>query len=49
MQIRIATTCFYITSHALGDSKVRKTIGYDEFRLLHYAGDVTYNITGIVQ
>lgn len=32
--------------HALGDSKVRKTIGYEEFRLLHYAGDVTYNVNG---
>ena len=34
-----------INSHELADAKVRKTLKYDEFRLQHYAGNVTYNVT----
>lgn len=31
-------------THELADPKVRKTLSYDEFRLQHYAGNVTYNV-----
>uniref|UniRef100_H2YMW8 Myosin motor domain-containing protein n=1 Tax=Ciona savignyi TaxID=51511 RepID=H2YMW8_CIOSA len=34
--------------HALGNSKLRKTIGYEEFRLVHYAGEVTYSVKGFL-
>ena len=44
VRVKLYRLLFY--RHALGDSKVRKTMGYDEFRMLHYAGDVTYNVTG---
>ncbi|XP_076801884.1 unconventional myosin-Ic-like isoform X1 [Clavelina lepadiformis] len=38
----------HFVTHKLGDSKLRKTIGYDQFRLLHYAGEVTYSIEGFL-
>ncbi|XP_078484036.1 unconventional myosin-Ic isoform X1 [Ciona intestinalis] len=38
----------HFITHALGDSKMRKTIGYEEFRLVHYAGEVTYSVKGFL-
>lgn len=35
-------------SHKLASAKVQKTMGRDEFKLVHYAGDVTYNINGFL-
>lgn len=35
-------------SHEKSDTKTQKTMGRDEFRLIHYAGDVTYNIRGFL-
>ena len=32
--------------HKLADQRTRKSLGRGEFRLLHYAGEVTYNVTG---
>uniref|UniRef100_A0A8C4NDE4 Myosin Ic, paralog b n=1 Tax=Eptatretus burgeri TaxID=7764 RepID=A0A8C4NDE4_EPTBU len=36
----------HFLTHKLGDQKARKTLKREEFRLLHYAGDVNYNVTG---
>ncbi|XP_052238757.1 unconventional myosin-Ic-like isoform X2 [Dreissena polymorpha] len=38
----------HFISHSVADTSTRKTIQRDEFRLLHYAGDVTYNIKGFL-
>lgn len=38
----------HFVSHVATDNSTRKTIQRDEFRLLHYAGDVTYNIKGFL-
>lgn len=38
----------HFVTHALADSKVRKTMQYDEFRLMHYAGEVTYGVEGFL-
>merc|ERR1739838_557180 len=35
-------------THELADNKTRKTMKYDEFRLQHYAGEVTYKVTGFL-
>lgn len=32
--------------HKLADQRTRKSLDRGEFRLLHYAGEVTYNVTG---
>ncbi|KAK3736337.1 hypothetical protein QZH41_020810 [Actinostola sp. cb2023] len=37
----------HFVSHATGDYADRKALGRDEFRLKHYAGNVTYNVTAI--
>ncbi|MBW03707.1 Unconventional myosin-Ic, partial [Eschrichtius robustus] len=34
--------------HKLADQRTRKSLGRGEFRLLHYAGEVTYNVTGFL-
>jgi len=34
------------SSHKMANGKVRKAIGRDEFRLVHYAGEVNYNVNG---
>lgn len=34
--------------HQKASSAVQKTMGRDEFRLIHYAGDVTYNTSGFL-
>ncbi|XP_065197006.1 unconventional myosin-Ic-like isoform X2 [Sycon ciliatum] len=33
----------------LADREAKKTIERDEFRLVHYAGDVTYNVKGFIE
>ena len=38
----------HYVSFTLGDNKIKKTIGREEFRLLHYAGEVTYNVNGFL-
>lgn len=34
------------SSHKMANGKVRKAIGWEEFRLVHYAGEVNYNVNG---
>ncbi|XP_058826793.1 unconventional myosin IC [Topomyia yanbarensis] len=34
--------------HSRASTTVQKTLGRDEFRLVHYAGDVTYNVQGFL-
>lgn len=34
-------------SHKLADAKTRKLMSRDEFRLIHYAGEVNYNVNGV--
>lgn len=36
----------FLTRHKLADQKTRKSLGREEFRLLHYAGEVTYSVAG---
>jgi len=36
-------------SHVKVDNKVKKTIQRDQFRLRHYAGEVTYSVQGFVE
>uniref|UniRef100_A0A8B9KTX0 Myosin IHb n=1 Tax=Astyanax mexicanus TaxID=7994 RepID=A0A8B9KTX0_ASTMX len=36
----------HFVTHMLADQKTRKTLGRGEFRLMHYAGEVTYSVTG---
>uniref|UniRef100_A0A8C3I9X0 Unconventional myosin-Ic n=1 Tax=Chrysemys picta bellii TaxID=8478 RepID=A0A8C3I9X0_CHRPI len=36
----------HFLTHKLADQKTRKSLGREEFRLLHYAGEVTYSVTG---
>nr|XP_033486367.1 unconventional myosin-Ic-like [Epinephelus lanceolatus] len=38
----------HFVTHKLGDAKTRKVMGRDEFRLLHYAGEVNYNVNGFL-
>ncbi|XP_044286459.1 unconventional myosin-Ic [Varanus komodoensis] len=38
----------HFLTHKLADAKTRKSLGREEFRLLHYAGDVTYSVTGFL-
>lgn len=35
------------SSHKLADAKTRKIMAREEFRLLHYAGEVNYNVNGV--
>jgi len=35
-------------SHAKVDNKTKKTLDREEFRLLHYAGEVTYSAKGFL-
>lgn len=39
----------HYVSHAKGDTKTKKTIEREEFRLVHYAGEVTYNVNGFLE
>ncbi|CAD7080323.1 unnamed protein product [Hermetia illucens] len=34
--------------HSKASTAVQKTMGRDDFRLVHYAGDVTYNVNGFL-
>uniref|UniRef100_A0A3Q2GJI7 Myosin Ic, paralog b n=1 Tax=Cyprinodon variegatus TaxID=28743 RepID=A0A3Q2GJI7_CYPVA len=34
----------HFVTHKLGDGKTRKVMGREEFRLLHYAGEVNYDV-----
>lgn len=36
----------FFSRHKLADQKTRKSLGREEFRLLHYAGEVTYSVAG---
>ncbi|XP_043474032.1 unconventional myosin IC isoform X3 [Leptopilina heterotoma] len=36
-------------SHMKADIQTQKIMGRDEFRLVHYAGDVTYNVRGFLE
>uniref|UniRef100_A0A2I3GMN5 Unconventional myosin-Ic n=1 Tax=Nomascus leucogenys TaxID=61853 RepID=A0A2I3GMN5_NOMLE len=36
----------HFLTHKLADQRTRKSLGRGEFRLLHYAGEVTYSVTG---
>ncbi|KAJ8005944.1 hypothetical protein DPEC_G00123140 [Dallia pectoralis] len=38
----------HFITHKLGDQTTRKTMERDEFRLLHYAGEVTYCVVGFL-
>ncbi|KFM62967.1 hypothetical protein X975_18401, partial [Stegodyphus mimosarum] len=38
----------HFISHNTASGKLRKTISRNEFRLVHYAGDVTYNVEGFL-
>ncbi|KTF72463.1 hypothetical protein cypCar_00034826 [Cyprinus carpio] len=39
---------FSVNSHKLADKKTRKSLERGDFRLLHYAGEVTYCIVGFI-
>lgn len=46
-QVRILQFPVLVTlRHKLADQKTRKSLDRGEFRLLHYAGEVTYSVTG---
>uniref|UniRef100_A0A673IU04 Unconventional myosin-Ic n=1 Tax=Sinocyclocheilus rhinocerous TaxID=307959 RepID=A0A673IU04_9TELE len=36
----------HFLTHKLADGKTRKVMGREEFRLIHYAGEVNYNVNG---
>ncbi|KAG2458791.1 MYO1C protein, partial [Polypterus senegalus] len=38
----------HFVTHKLADGKTRKVLGREEFRLLHYAGEVNYNVNGFL-
>ncbi|XP_061461437.1 unconventional myosin-Ic isoform X2 [Rhineura floridana] len=38
----------HFLTHKLADAKTRKSLGREEFRLLHYAGEVTYSVAGFL-
>ncbi|KAG8590231.1 hypothetical protein GDO81_006687 [Engystomops pustulosus] len=38
----------HFVTHKLGDQKTRKCLGREEFRLLHYAGEVNYSVKGFL-
>uniref|UniRef100_A0A8C9SYC2 Myosin Ic, paralog b n=1 Tax=Scleropages formosus TaxID=113540 RepID=A0A8C9SYC2_SCLFO len=38
----------HFVTHKLADGKTRKVMGREEFRLLHYAGEVNYNVNGFL-
>uniref|UniRef100_A0A8B9JZD2 Myosin Ic, paralog a n=1 Tax=Astyanax mexicanus TaxID=7994 RepID=A0A8B9JZD2_ASTMX len=38
----------HFVTHKLANGKTRKALGRDEFRLLHYAGEVNYNVNGFL-
>ncbi|XP_026463842.1 myosin-IB-like [Ctenocephalides felis] len=48
MNINLMSHDHYI-SHVKADTKTQKTMSRDEFRLIHYAGDVTYSVNGFLE
>lgn len=38
----------HFVTHTLASNKLKKNLARDEFRLIHYAGDVTYKIEGFL-
>uniref|UniRef100_A0AAQ4QYX1 Myosin Ic, paralog b n=1 Tax=Gasterosteus aculeatus aculeatus TaxID=481459 RepID=A0AAQ4QYX1_GASAC len=38
----------HFVTHKLADTKTRKVMSREEFRLLHYAGEVNYNVNGFL-
>ncbi|XP_053130896.1 unconventional myosin-Ic isoform X1 [Hemicordylus capensis] len=38
----------HFLTHKLADAKTRKSLGREEFRLSHYAGEVTYSVAGFL-
>lgn len=38
--------CSMSFSHKLANGKTRRVMSREEFRLLHYAGEVNYNVNG---
>ncbi|XP_029470435.1 unconventional myosin-Ic isoform X2 [Rhinatrema bivittatum] len=38
----------HFLTHKLADQKTRKCVGRDEFRLIHYAGEVNYSVAGFL-
>ncbi|XP_063058785.1 unconventional myosin-Ic [Engraulis encrasicolus] len=38
----------HFVTHKLSNGKTRKAVGREEFRLLHYAGEVNYNVNGFL-
>uniref|UniRef100_A0AAY4CPH0 Unconventional myosin-Ic n=1 Tax=Denticeps clupeoides TaxID=299321 RepID=A0AAY4CPH0_9TELE len=38
----------HFVTHKLANGKIRKAVGREEFRLLHYAGEVNYNVHGFL-
>uniref|UniRef100_A0A671NE51 Unconventional myosin-Ic-like n=1 Tax=Sinocyclocheilus anshuiensis TaxID=1608454 RepID=A0A671NE51_9TELE len=38
----------HFLTHKLADGKTRKIMGREEFRLIHYAGEVNYNVNGFL-
>ena len=39
--------CIFMSfSHKLANGKTRRVMNREEFRLLHYAGEVNYNVNG---
>ncbi|KTF96026.1 hypothetical protein cypCar_00012482, partial [Cyprinus carpio] len=38
----------HFVTHKLADQKTRKTLERGDFRLLHYAGEVTYSVVGFI-
>lgn len=42
----ICICVFMSYSHKLANGKTRRVMSREEFRLLHYAGEVNYNVNG---
>ncbi|XP_050965134.1 unconventional myosin-Ic isoform X1 [Labeo rohita] len=38
----------HFVTHKMANGKIRKAIGREEFRLVHYAGEVNYNVNGFL-
>ncbi|XP_041097150.1 unconventional myosin-Ic isoform X1 [Polyodon spathula] len=47
LEDKLAGHAHFVT-HKLADGKTRKVMGREEFRLLHYAGEVNYNVNGFL-
>ncbi|XP_020485890.1 unconventional myosin-Ic [Labrus bergylta] len=39
----------HFVTHKLANGKTRRIMSREEFRLLHYAGEVNYNVTGFIE